>query len=56
MALKLRELADALLRPVSTLTGLPTDAVSALVEGRTPGAVAGDRAQEARKLSAYETQ
>lgn len=53
MALKLRELADALLRPVATVTGLPPEVVSGFVEGTTTGAVAAGKAKKGRKMSAY---
>lgn len=53
MALRLRALADALLVPVATATGLPPEAVQGFVEGSTTGAVAAAKAPKKRKVSAY---
>ena len=53
MALKLRELADSLLKPVAEITGLPPEVVSGFVEGTTTGAVAAGKAKKGRKMSAY---
>ena len=53
MAMRLRALADALLVPVATLTGLPPEAVSTFVEGTTTGAVAAGKAKKGKRRSAY---
>lgn len=53
MAAQMRALADALLVPVATATGLPSPVVQAFVEGTTTGAVAAARAPKKRKASAY---
>jgi len=53
MALRLRQMADALLVPVSTLTGLPPSLVQGFVEGTTTGAVAAAKAPAKKKTSAY---
>lgn len=54
LALKLRELADALLVPVATATGLPPELVQGFVEGTTTGAVAAAKEPtKKRKVSAY---
>lgn len=53
MAMRLRAMADALLVPVATLTGLPPEAVSAFVEGTTTGAVAAGKAKKGKRRSAY---
>jgi hypothetical protein len=53
MANQMRALADALLVPVATATGLPPQLVQGFVEGTTTGAVAAARAPKKRKVSAY---
>lgn len=53
MAAQMRALADALLVPVATATGLPPAAVQTFVEGTTTGAVAAAQAPKKRKASAY---
>lgn len=53
MAAQMRALADALLVPVATATGLPPSVVQTFVEGTTTGAVAAARAPKKRKASAY---
>ena len=53
MAAQMRALADALLVPVATATGLPSPVVQAFVEGTTTGAVAAAKAPKKRKVSAY---
>ena len=53
MATQMRALADALLVPVATATGLPPSLVQGFVEGTTTGAVAAARAPKKRKVSAY---
>ena len=53
MAAQLRNVADALLIPVATATGLPPALVQGFVEGTTTGAVAAARAPRSRKASAY---
>ena len=53
MAQQLRAVADALLIPVSTMTGIPQQAVQGFVEGTTAGAVAAAKAPKKRKVSAY---
>jgi len=51
--MRLRALADALLVPVATLTGLEPEIVQGFVEGTTTGAVAAGKAPKGRKRSAY---
>lgn len=53
MAAQMRALADALLVPVATVTGLPAPVVQGFVEGTTVGAVEVSRAPKKRKVSAY---
>lgn len=53
LAMRLQALADSLLAPVASLTGLPPSAVQGLVEGTTTGAVAAGKAPKKRKVSAY---
>jgi len=53
LALRLRALADALLVPVATATGLPEELVQGFVQGTTTGAVAAAKAPKKRKASAY---
>lgn len=53
MAAQLRNVADALLIPVATATGLPPALVQGFVEGSTTGAVAAARAPRSRKATAY---
>jgi len=53
MAAQMRALADALLVPVATATGLPPAVVQGFVEGTTTGAVAAAKAPKKRKASAY---
>lgn len=53
MANQMRALADALLVPVASLTGLPPQLVQGFVEGTTVGAVEAGRAAPKRKVSAY---
>lgn len=53
MAAQMRALADALLVPVATASGLPPSLVQGFVEGTTTGAVAAARAPKKRKVSAY---
>jgi len=53
MAAQMRALADALLVPVATATGLPPALVQGFVEGTTVGAVAAGKAPRSRKASAY---
>lgn len=53
MAAVLRSIADALLVPVSTLTGLPPQAVQGFVEGSATGAVEAGKAKKGKKASAY---
>ena len=53
MANQMRALADALLVPVASLTGLPAPVVQGFVEGTTVGAVAAAQAPKKRKVSAY---
>ena len=53
LAMRLQAMADALLVPVATLTGLPPAAVQGFVEGTTTGAVAAGKAPKKRKVSAY---
>lgn len=51
--MRLRALADALLIPVATLTGLEPELVQGFVEGSATGAVAAGQAPKGRKRSAY---
>lgn len=53
MAQQLRAVADSLLIPVATATGLPPQLVQGFVEGTTTGAVAAAKAPRSRKASAY---
>ena len=53
MAAQMRALADALLVPVASATGLPPALVQGFVEGTTTGAVAAGKAPRSRKASAY---
>lgn len=53
MANQLRMVADSLLVPVATATGLPPGLVQGFVEGTTTGAVAAAKAPRSRKASAY---
>jgi hypothetical protein len=53
MANQLRMVADSLLMPVATATGLPPALVQGFVEGTTTGAVAAAKAPRSRKASAY---
>lgn len=53
MANQMRALADALLVPVATATGLPPQVVQGFVEGTTTGAVAAAKAPKKKKASAY---
>tara|TARA_Y100001938_G_C8072082_1_gene423740 strand:- start:1266 stop:1580 length:315 start_codon:yes stop_codon:yes gene_type:complete len=53
LAARLRAMADSLLVPVATVTGLPPAAVQGFVEGTTTGAVAAAKAPKKRKASAY---
>ena len=53
MAAQLRSVADSLLIPVATATGLPPALVQGFVEGTTTGAVAAAKAPRSRKASAY---
>jgi hypothetical protein len=53
MAQQLRAVADNLLIPVASLTGLPPAIVQGFVEGTTTGAVAAAQAPKKRKASAY---
>ena len=53
MAAQLRNVADALLIPVATATGLPPALVQGFVEGTTTGAVAAAKAPRSRKATAY---
>jgi hypothetical protein len=53
MAAQMRALADALLVPVASITGLPAPVVQGFVEGTTTGAVAAAQAPKKRKASAY---
>lgn len=53
MANQLRMVADGLLMPVASLTGLPAPLVQGFVEGTTTGAVAAAKAPRSRKASAY---
>ena len=54
MAALLRSIADGLLEPVATATGLPAPVVQAFVEGSTTGAVKAGKAKGRKgKVSAY---
>lgn len=53
MASQMRALADALLVPVASATGLPPALVQGFVEGTTTGAVAAGKAKRSRKATAY---
>ena len=53
LAARLRAIADGLLIPTATLTGLPPELVQGFVEGTTTGAVAAAKAPKSRKRSAY---
>jgi hypothetical protein len=53
LAMQMRTLADAILMPVATVTGLPAPVVQGFVEGTTTGAVAAAKAPKKRKVSAY---
>ena len=54
MAALLRSIADGLLEPVATVTGLPAPVVQAFVEGSTTGAVKAGKAKGRKgKVSAY---
>ena len=54
MAALLRSIADGLLEPVATVTGLPAPVVQAFVEGSTTGAVKAAKAKGRKgKVSAY---
>jgi len=54
MAAILRSIADGLLEPVSTVTGIPAPIVQGFVEGSSTGAVAAGKAKgRKRKVSAY---
>lgn len=53
LAARLRAIADGLLVPTATLTGLPPELVQGFVEGTTTGAVAAGKAPKKRKTSAY---
>jgi hypothetical protein len=54
MAALLRSIADGLLEPVATVTGLPQPVVQAFVEGSTTGAVKAGKAKGRKgKVSAY---
>ena len=53
LAARLRAIADGLLVPTATLTGLPPELVQGFVEGTTTGAVAAAKAPPSRKRSAY---
>lgn len=53
LAARLRAIADGLLVPTATLTGLPPELVQGFVEGTTTGAVAAAKAPKSRKRSAY---
>ena len=55
LAAQMRGLADAILMPVQTATGLPAGSVQGFVEGTTTGAVAAAKAPKGRKRSAYAT-
>ena len=53
LAARLRAIADGLLVPTATLTGLPPELVQGFVEGTTTGAIAAAKAPKSRKRSAY---
>ena len=54
MAALLRSIADGLLEPVATVTGLPAPVVQAFVEGSTTGSVKAGKAKGKKgKVSAY---
>jgi hypothetical protein len=53
LAARLRAIADGLLIPTATLTGLPPSLVQGFVEGTTTGAVEAAKAPKKRKVSAY---
>lgn len=53
LAARLRAIADGLLIPTATLTGLPPALVQGFVEGTTTGAVEAAKAPKKRKVSAY---
>jgi hypothetical protein len=54
MAALLRSIADGLLEPVATVTGLPAPVVQAFVEGSTTGTVKAAKAKGRKgKVSAY---
>ena len=54
MAAMMRAIADALLEPVATVTGVPAPVVQAFVEGSTTGAVKAGKAKGRKgKVSAY---
>ena len=53
LAARLRAIADGLLVPTATRTGLPPELVQGFVEGTTTGAVAAAKAPKSRKRSAY---
>jgi len=54
MAAILRSIADGLLEPVSSVTGIPAPIVQTFVEGSTTGAVAAGKTKgKRRKVSAY---
>lgn len=53
LAARLRAIADGLLVPTATLTGLPPELVQGFVEGTTTGAVAAGKAPKKKKASAY---
>lgn len=53
LAARLRAIADGLLVPTATLTGLPPALVQGFVEGTTTGAVEAAKAPKKRKASAY---
>ena len=52
LAARLRAIADGLLIPTATLTGLPPSLVQGFVEGTTTGAVEAAKAPKKRKVSA----
>jgi len=53
MANQLRMVADGLLMPVASITGIPPAVVQGFIEGTTTGAVAAAKAPRTRKASAY---
>lgn len=53
LAARLRAIADGLLVPTATLTGLPPALVQGFVEGTTTGAVEAAKAPRKKKASAY---